>query len=43
MRDQRLDFREVINLGFDLLELIVIRAALLGLAAVGAYALLVRR
>jgi hypothetical protein len=40
MLNQLWNLREVINLGFDLLDLIVIRRALLGLAAVGAYSLL---
>ncbi len=42
MRDLLKELREIINLIFDLLELIVVRLALLGLAAIGAHALLTR-
>jgi hypothetical protein len=42
MRDLLKELPEIINLSFDVLDLIVVRLALLGLAAIGAYALLVR-
>jgi hypothetical protein len=40
MRDLLNELPEIINRVFDVLELIVVRLALLGLAALGAYALL---
>jgi hypothetical protein len=34
---------EIVNLSFDILDLLVVRVALLGLAAIGAYTLLLKR
>jgi hypothetical protein len=42
MRDLLRELPEIINLGFDVIELVVVRLTLLGLAAIGAYALLTR-
>lgn len=39
MRDLLNELPEIINRIFDVLELLVVRLALLGLAALGAYAL----
>jgi hypothetical protein len=40
MRDLLAGLPEIINRLFDVLDLIVVRVALLGLAAIGAYSLL---
>jgi hypothetical protein len=42
MRDRIKEVSEIINLSFDLLDLIVVRVALFGLAAIGAYSLLTK-
>jgi hypothetical protein len=42
MHDRLKQLRETINLSFDLLDLIVIRLALLALAAIGVYTILQR-
>lgn len=42
MRQILQELPEIINGIFDVLELVVVRLALLGLAAIGAYALLTR-
>ena len=40
MRDALKELPEIINETFDVLDLVVVRLALLGLAAIGAYSLL---
>jgi hypothetical protein len=40
MRDLLKELPEIINRVFDILELLVVRSTLLGLAGLGAYALL---
>jgi len=42
MREMLKELPDIINGIFDLLDLVVVRLALLGLAAIGAYALLTR-
>ena len=43
MRDQLKGMPEIINLAFNVLDLLVVRLVLLGLTAIGAYTLLVKR
>jgi hypothetical protein len=43
MRDRLKELSELINLSFDVLDLLVVRLALLGLAVIGACALLLKR
>jgi hypothetical protein len=43
MRRVLKELPEIINRGFDVLDLIVVRLAILGLAAIGAYTLICKR